>query len=81
MNKLEKVEVEYKSFKGWQTSIANCRSFDALPENAKIYVKFIEEFLQVPGIILIFCFVFKYLFGLILDFYHFSTLYWCRQRP
>ena len=54
MNVLEKVEVEYKSFKGWQTSIANCRSFDALPENAKIYVKFIEEFLQVPGIIYIF---------------------------
>ena len=49
MDVLEKVEVEYKSFEGWQTSIENCRTFDELPENAKNYIKFIEDFLNVPG--------------------------------
>lgn len=49
INVLEKVEVEYETFKGWKTSISKCRTFDSLPENAKIYLKFIENFLQVPS--------------------------------
>ena len=49
MEILEKVEVEYKTFAGWNTSISQCRDLASLPENAKIYVKFIEEFLNVPG--------------------------------
>lgn len=48
MEILEKVEVEYKTFAGWNTSISKCRDLASLPENAKIYVKFIEEFLNVP---------------------------------
>lgn len=48
INVLEQVEVEYETFKGWKTSISKCRTFDSLPENAKIYLKFIENFLQVP---------------------------------
>ena len=49
MNVLENVEVEYVTFPGWMTSISKCRTFDELPENAKKYLKFIEETLQVPS--------------------------------
>jgi adenylosuccinate synthase len=50
MNVLENVEVEYVTFQGWMTPISACRTFESLPENAKKYVLFIEEFLGVPGI-------------------------------
>lgn len=49
MNILENVEVEYVTFAGWKTSISECRTFESLPENAKKYVKYVEEFLKVPG--------------------------------
>lgn len=34
----------YKEFKGWDSSIAKARSYDEIPENAKEYIRFIEEF-------------------------------------
>ena len=49
MNILENVEVEYVTFEGWKTSISECRTFESLPENAKKYVKYIEDFLKVPS--------------------------------
>ena len=49
MHIMEKVEVEYKTFKGWMTDISKCRTWECLPENARIYLKFIEEFLEVPS--------------------------------
>lgn len=49
INVLEKVEVEYVTFPGWMQSISNCKSFDQLPENARNYLNFIEETLQVPS--------------------------------
>ena len=48
MNVLENVEVEYVTFPGWNTPIVSCRTFESLPENAKKYVLYIEEFLGVP---------------------------------
>jgi len=45
---LEKVEVEYVTLSGWKSSIEQTRSYDALPDNCKKYVEFIEEFLKVP---------------------------------
>jgi len=45
---LEKVEVEYVTLPGWKSSIEQIRSYDALPENCKKYVEFIEESLKVP---------------------------------
>lgn len=45
---LEKVEVEYVTLPGWNTPITECTSYDALPENAKKYVEFIEAFIGVP---------------------------------
>lgn len=51
MKILEKVEVEYVTFEGWKAPIKDCKTFDSLPENAKKYVQFIQDFLQVPGIL------------------------------
>ncbi|MCJ7689328.1 MAG: adenylosuccinate synthase [Clostridiaceae bacterium] len=34
----------YEEFDGWDTSIADARSYEELPKNAKIYLKRIEEF-------------------------------------
>ncbi|RCK63811.1 Adenylosuccinate synthetase [Candida viswanathii] len=45
---LAKVEVVYKKFPGWQQDITNIKNYDDLPENAKNYLKFIEDFLGVP---------------------------------
>ncbi|XP_041037145.1 adenylosuccinate synthetase isozyme 2 isoform X1 [Carcharodon carcharias] len=45
---LNKVEVQYVSLPGWNTSTAKSRTFEDLPENAQNYVRFIEEHLDVP---------------------------------
>jgi adenylosuccinate synthase len=42
---LENVEPIYQSFDGWDNSIGVCE-FDKLPENAKIYIKFVESFIK-----------------------------------
>lgn len=41
---LAKCEPVYEEFDGWDESVADARSYDELPENAKIYLKKIEEF-------------------------------------
>lgn len=41
---LAKCEPVYEEFDGWDETIAEARSYDELPENAKIYLKRIEEF-------------------------------------
>jgi adenylosuccinate synthase len=38
----------YKEYKGWEESIANITRFEDLPENAKIYIHEIENYLNVP---------------------------------
>ena len=45
---LEKVEVEYVTLPGWQSSIASTTDFNSLPDNCKKYIEFIEDFLKVP---------------------------------
>jgi adenylosuccinate synthase len=42
------VEPVYTSLPGWKEDLTGVRSFDALPENLKNYVKFIEHELNVP---------------------------------
>lgn len=49
IDQLAKVEVVYETFEGWNDDISNCRKFEDLPDNAKKYVKFIEDFLKVPS--------------------------------
>lgn len=41
---LAKCEPVYEEFEGWGDEVANARSFEELPENAKKYIKRIEEF-------------------------------------
>ena len=45
---LAKVEVVYKKFPGWEQDITGIKKYEDLPENAKNYLKFIEDYLQVP---------------------------------
>ena len=41
-----KVKPTYKIFKGWKSSTNGIKEFDKLPENAKVYVKEIEKFVE-----------------------------------
>ena len=41
-----KVKPIYKSFKGWKSSTYGIKNFDQLPENAKIYIKELENFIE-----------------------------------
>ncbi|KAJ6542608.1 AMPSase 1 [Mycena capillaripes] len=45
---LAAVEVEYVTLPGWETSIAQVRRYEDLPEKCRAYVEFIEDFLKVP---------------------------------
>jgi adenylosuccinate synthase len=47
-NKLSRVEVVYKTFPGWKKDISKVRKFEDLPKEAQEYVRFIEDFVQVP---------------------------------
>ena len=42
--KLERAEPVLKSFPGWKQSLSDAKSYDELPEAAKNYIEFIEEF-------------------------------------
>ncbi len=35
----------YKSFKGWKSKTSGIKKFEDLPENAKIYIKYLEKFI------------------------------------
>ena len=41
-----RVKPIYKIFKGWKTSTNGIKEFDSLPENAKIYIKELEKFVE-----------------------------------
>ena len=41
--------VEYITVPGWKVSIAECKTFESLPANAKDYITKIEDFLHIPG--------------------------------
>ena len=40
------VKPVYKVFKGWKSSTKGIKEFDKLPENAKIYIKELEKFIE-----------------------------------
>lgn len=44
----DKVKPLYQEFLGWKQSIENCRTFEELPANAKLYIKALEKFIGVP---------------------------------
>ena len=41
-----KVKPVYKIFKGWKSSTKGIKEFEKLPENAKVYVKELEKFIE-----------------------------------
>ncbi|OMJ23650.1 Adenylosuccinate synthetase [Smittium culicis] len=45
---LQNATINYKTFKGWNSNISKCTSFDQLPEECKAYVNFIQNFIGVP---------------------------------
>jgi adenylosuccinate synthase len=47
-DELERVEVVYETLEGWNTPTTGCKSYAELPEKAKAYIKFIEDFIGVP---------------------------------
>uniref|UniRef100_A0A8B9J5F6 Adenylosuccinate synthetase n=1 Tax=Astyanax mexicanus TaxID=7994 RepID=A0A8B9J5F6_ASTMX len=48
MDVLTKVSVTYETLPGWCCSTEGARNFDELPAQAQAYIRFIEDFLQVP---------------------------------
>lgn len=48
LNVLGNVEVEYKTFPGWEADISKTTKYEELPENCRKYIEFIEEYLNVP---------------------------------
>ncbi|XP_064407758.1 adenylosuccinate synthetase isozyme 2 [Latimeria chalumnae] len=45
---LNKAEVEYETLPGWRVNTEQARRLQDLPQNACKYIRFIEEYLQVP---------------------------------
>ncbi len=45
---LESAEPVYETFDGWSDDISSVKNYDDLPENAKTYLKAIEDFSAVP---------------------------------
>jgi len=48
LNDLSKVKPIYRSFEGWQCTINEVEKYSDLPKNAKIYIEFLEDYLNVP---------------------------------
>jgi len=48
VEELSKVEPVYETLPGWKTKTTDIKDFEKLPENAKRFIKFIEEFLNIP---------------------------------
>jgi len=42
----KKAKPIYKTYKGWKKSTAGIKNFDLLPENAKVYIKDLEKFIE-----------------------------------
>ena len=52
IKELNKVKPVYISMKGWMEDISNVKSFEELPENAKIYVRKIEELTKTKVVLI-----------------------------
>lgn len=46
--KLDRIEPVFTGRDGWNTPIQNCKTYDELPLNARRFLEFIEEYLDVP---------------------------------
>ena len=48
LNNLEDIVPVYKEFSGWETSLENVESYDDFPKEAKIYIEYLSDILEVP---------------------------------
>jgi adenylosuccinate synthase len=48
LDAMEKLEIVYKTFPGWQSSTTGCKTWADLPERAREYVSYIEGEVGVP---------------------------------
>merc|ERR1712080_249774 len=48
VEQFEGVEVEYITLPGWNTSIADVRKFEDLPQNCRHYILIVEAMLGIP---------------------------------
>jgi len=48
LDAMDKLEIEYKTFKGWKTQTTGCKSFEELPVQAREYVEYIEREVGIP---------------------------------
>ena len=44
---LHKAEPVYRAFKGWNCSLADCKNYESLPDKAKEFLNFIEDYVGV----------------------------------
>ena len=51
LHEVEKIVPVYEELDGWEDALEEIRSFDALPENAKRYVKRLEELVGVESVL------------------------------
>lgn len=45
---LEKITLDYVQLDGWNQSLAECKTYEQLPQKAQEYIRFIEDFVGVP---------------------------------
>lgn len=43
------MQIDYLTLPGWMTSIEDVRDFEKLPENAKNFIRKLEELVEVPS--------------------------------
>ncbi|HEY6837686.1 MAG TPA: adenylosuccinate synthetase, partial [Geobacteraceae bacterium] len=48
LEKFARCKPVYEEMPGWNTTISSCRTFDELPENARRYVRRLEELVGCP---------------------------------
>jgi adenylosuccinate synthase len=48
VDRYEKLKPVYVELPGWSQSTAGARSLDELPENARAYIKYIENVIEAP---------------------------------
>lgn len=48
LNIIADAKPEYKVFSGWDNDISNCKKFQDLPKNCRIYLQYLEKKLNVP---------------------------------
>ena len=43
----KEVDPVYEVLKGWNTSLNDCKDYDSLPEQTKVFIKYVEDYVGV----------------------------------